>query len=140
MSYVLLLLHLAIAHLSTPSPRVCMGGLGADIQAEEKYGTPAWNRKWSLLEGDGELVWVSPPSHSSFLVSPSVPSLPVSSHLALASTLLYIWNKYKKETNSRARIHSSRKRVKIKYAIPNWPGRSKSKMGYPYLRSYIRVH
>lgn len=29
-------------------------------KAEEKYGTPAWNCKWSLLETDGELVWVRP--------------------------------------------------------------------------------
>jgi hypothetical protein len=39
-------------------------------QAEEKYGTPAWNAKWSLLYTDGELIWVNPlpPSSQSDLI------------------------------------------------------------------------
>lgn len=32
-------------------------GEGNHNVAEEKYGTQAWDDKWALLNGDGELVW-----------------------------------------------------------------------------------
>lgn len=31
-------------------------GEGWHNRAEEKYGTEEWNRRWSRLEGDGEMV------------------------------------------------------------------------------------
>ncbi|ORY73408.1 histidine phosphatase superfamily [Leucosporidium creatinivorum] len=36
---------------------VARHGEGWHNRAEEKYGTEEWNRRWSRLEGDGEMVW-----------------------------------------------------------------------------------
>jgi hypothetical protein len=54
-----LLPHILLPLSCSLVPLLLVGGMETDEQAEEKYGTRAWNRKWSLLEGDGELVWVS---------------------------------------------------------------------------------
>lgn len=41
---------------------VARHGEGVHNLAEAKYGTPAWNAHWSLLNGDGNLVWGPDPA------------------------------------------------------------------------------
>jgi hypothetical protein len=129
-----LLHHILLPLSSSLVPLLLVGGMETDEKAEEKYGTRAWNRKWSLLEGDGELVWVSPPSdHSSF-------------HFRIFSVAACSFGRSSprhtsdRNVDPRDLTHSSLKRVKTKYAKQNPPGRGRLKKGYPYPKSYIRVH
>ncbi|KAF7322223.1 F-box domain-containing protein [Mycena kentingensis (nom. inval.)] len=40
-------------------------GQGVHNVAEAKYGSGAWNERWAMLEGDGELTWGPDPSLTS---------------------------------------------------------------------------